>query len=87
MFPEMMEPTLLIIAVQAWGEPAKPAAAMAEEPVPLRILPVLTVMVREMLPAILEGNDTTVVVPDTHRITVDEYRNLILEHHGGGAHP
>ena len=30
-------------------------------------------------PAILEGNDTTIVVPDTHRITVDAYGNLILE--------
>jgi N-methylhydantoinase A/oxoprolinase/acetone carboxylase beta subunit len=30
-------------------------------------------------PGILEGNDTTVVVPETHRITVDAYRNLFLE--------
>ncbi|MEE8110296.1 MAG: hydantoinase/oxoprolinase family protein [bacterium] len=30
-------------------------------------------------PSILEGNDTTVVVPETHRITVDAYRNFFLE--------
>ena len=36
-------------------------------------------------PAIIEGNDTTVVVPDTHRISVDAYRNFILEPRAEGA--
>jgi N-methylhydantoinase A len=30
--------------------------------------------------AIIEGRDTTVVVPDGYRVTVDEYLNLIMEH-------
>ncbi len=38
-------------------------------------------------PAILEGNDTTIVVPDTHRITADAYGNLILETRRQGAPP
>ena len=30
--------------------------------------------------AIIEGRDTTVVVPHGYRVTVDEYLNLIMEH-------
>jgi len=30
-------------------------------------------------PAIIEGADTTVVVPDDRKVTVDEYANLIME--------
>lgn len=36
-------------------------------------------------PAIIEGNDTTVVVPNTHRIAVDPYRNFILEPRARGG--
>ena len=30
-------------------------------------------------PAIVEGNDTTLVVPKDFMLTVDEYRNILLE--------
>ena len=30
-------------------------------------------------PAIIEGVDTTVVVPDDQKITMDEYGNLVME--------